>query len=426
MADRDQGDGAAALADRAVRTRMLLRAYIANQTMHWFIVGILTPVLILLIMDKGLSLGEAGIALAVYSATTIVLELPTGGLADSIGRKRVYVLSLVVTFCGLAVLLVSTDFVLVSLAMFLNGVGRALSSGSIDAWFVDEFRSLNPNGDLQKAISRASTFVPLGLGMGALVGGALPVMFASYAGSLGGSSYDVDIIAMMVLVLAQGMLTQKFINEPESKRTSAGIAAGFLNVPAQLVKAGRSASRDRTVAIMLLVGVAFGFALVGLELLWQPRLSELLGGGGETWVFGVLAAGYFMANSMGYVVAVPFCRAMKNDHPRALFVGFVAFGLLLAVLAVQTAVLMFALIYLLVYMSVGLLGSPFDTMFNLRIQSADRSTMLSFLSLAMQTGGLVGNLVLGFVASASSISIAWLLASAVILLSSSAFLYLAI
>jgi len=58
--------------------------YGVNQTVHWFIVGLMFPVLILIILGKGLSILEAGTILAAYSGTTLLLELPTRGLADSI------------------------------------------------------------------------------------------------------------------------------------------------------------------------------------------------------------------------------------------------------------------------------------------------------------------------------------------------------
>jgi DHA1 family quinolone resistance protein-like MFS transporter len=405
-------------------TRALLRAYILNQTTHWFIAGILTPVLVLLIIDKGLSIAEAGAALAFYSATTIVMELPTGGLADGIGRKRVYMISLGVSFCGLLVLLLSQDFIAVGAAMALSGAGRALSSGSVDAWFVDEFNRLEPGGNLQRALAKASVFAPLGLGAGALLGGTLPMAFAPLASEVGISAYSVDIIAMLVAILVQAVATQRIIAEPRSPVSGSGWTKGVGNVPAQLRRAARNAAGDRTVAVLLLVGVCLGFGLVGLELLWQPRLSQLLGGAEETWAFGALAAGYFAATAFGSLIAMPYCRSLRDDHPSALLLGHLGLGAMIFVLALQTSAAAFAVLYLLTYMMIGLVGSPFDALYNRHVRPNDRSTMLSLLSLTIQVGGLVGNVVIGYVAGIASIPAAWSIASAVILLSSLGFLYL--
>ena len=69
-----------------------------NQGFHWFIIGLIIPITALLQLEKRLDLFQIGIVMAVYGTTVILLELPTGGLADAIGRKRVYLISLVMLF----------------------------------------------------------------------------------------------------------------------------------------------------------------------------------------------------------------------------------------------------------------------------------------------------------------------------------------
>ncbi|MCZ7671108.1 MAG: hypothetical protein M5U34_30175 [Chloroflexi bacterium] len=38
---------------------------------------------------RGMSLFQVGVAMGIYSFTIVLLEVPTGGLADAVGRKRV-------------------------------------------------------------------------------------------------------------------------------------------------------------------------------------------------------------------------------------------------------------------------------------------------------------------------------------------------
>ncbi len=127
------------------RTR-LLAIYILNQTGHWFIVGLLVPVITLLQLDKGLSLFQVGITGALYAGTILLLELPTGGLADALGRKGVYLSSLIATFLSAMTVAVGRGFWQIVPGIVLLGIGRALSTGTIDAWFVDEFHRLAPGG----------------------------------------------------------------------------------------------------------------------------------------------------------------------------------------------------------------------------------------------------------------------------------------
>ena len=64
-----------------------------NLSFHWFAMGIIIPIMTLFLLEKGLTLLQIGIAFAVYSAATVLLELPTGGLADSIGVESSIILS---------------------------------------------------------------------------------------------------------------------------------------------------------------------------------------------------------------------------------------------------------------------------------------------------------------------------------------------
>jgi DHA1 family quinolone resistance protein-like MFS transporter len=70
--------------------KKLLCVFGLNQTFHWFIIGLIIPVMALLQLEKGLDLFQIGVVGAVWGGTIMLLELPTGGLADAIGRKRVY------------------------------------------------------------------------------------------------------------------------------------------------------------------------------------------------------------------------------------------------------------------------------------------------------------------------------------------------
>ena len=111
--------------------------YILNQSLHWFTMGLFFPIMVLIQLEKGLDLMEVGTTTAIFSATIIMLELPTGGLSDNIGRKKGYILSILASLVSFVLVLVSWNFPTVALTFLFFGVARALSSGSMDAWFVD-------------------------------------------------------------------------------------------------------------------------------------------------------------------------------------------------------------------------------------------------------------------------------------------------
>ena len=246
----------------------LLTTYIVNQAVHWFIPGMFTPVMVLFLLDKGLGLIEVGTILALFSGTVILLELPTGGLADAVGRKKVYLASLCVSMTSLLVFLVGQNVVFLAIGFIIFGVARALSSGSIDAWFVDEFNREHPGGNLQKALGKANIFIPIGLALGALVGGIVPTIFGDRAAAFTGMGrYSANLLVMLFMTVVQFILTYVMVHEHAGTEKRKGLAKGFREVPKVLHDAVEFGVRDRHTRLLLTATLAFGFALFSLELL---------------------------------------------------------------------------------------------------------------------------------------------------------------
>ena len=68
-----------------VRTRFLIL-----RARRWFATGLGIPVLVLLLVDRGLTLQQIGIGFGAQGLAVFLLELPTGGLADAIARRPCY------------------------------------------------------------------------------------------------------------------------------------------------------------------------------------------------------------------------------------------------------------------------------------------------------------------------------------------------
>jgi DHA1 family quinolone resistance protein-like MFS transporter len=140
----------------------------------------------------------------------------------------------------------------------------------------------------------------------------------------------------------------------------------------------------------------------------------------------VLAAGYFLMASVGSIVSTPICRITGDNYPRILIGMRIILGGLLFALALQGSILAFALFYLLLYFMIGTAGSPHAALYNDQIPSKQRATMMSFESLIAQGGGLIGALLIGFVADIWSIPTAWMLAGVILAISALAYFYLAL
>lgn len=355
--------------------------------LRWFPVGLVIPVLILMLGARGLPLDQVGMVMALYSVVTLSLELPTGGLADTWGRRRVIVVSGMVNAAALTMLGLSGQLGAIVIATVMLGVARALSSGPLEAWFVDALQGADP--PVEAGLARGQIAESLALGAGSIIGGFLPRL-APAAPSQGSG-----LIALSVPFLCAAVMTVVFVlgaaallrDEPKP-RTDASVAGTVL-------AAARSALTEASVRRVILVAAALGVVLSGVELLSPNRFNALLTDPATvSGVYGVLTASAFAVAAAGAALST------RIGGPRVR-VGTFAF-LLMAAAALTIAapsVLVASSGFLVVYLAIGLQGPVMAGMLHARVESSVRATMLSVESLALQAGGALTSVVVGAVAS---------------------------
>jgi MFS family permease len=191
--------------------RSATRRYVGLTALHWLPVGLSAPVTVLLASARGLSPADIGVVVAVYSVVVLVLELPTGGLADALGHRPVLVLAGLLTTAGLLLLAVADSTALFALAWALKGVGRALDSGPLEAWYVDAVHAADADADVTPGLSRAGAADGAALCLGAVLGGLLPLLAAGTGDAvlvlpvlLAAALSLVSVAAVAVLVVPVG------------------------------------------------------------------------------------------------------------------------------------------------------------------------------------------------------------------------------
>jgi MFS family permease len=396
-----------------------------NLSFHWFTIGIIIPVMTLFLLEKGMTLVQIGVIFAGYATATVVLELPTGGLADAIGRKKVYLSALVLQMIAGILLIFLNGFPALFFCSLLQGASRSLSSGTMDAHFIDEFYRIDPEVNLQKQMAKIGIFIPMALGLASLIGGFLPMTLGVYTeSSFLKNAYTANYIIFVLVVFIQFLCTLILVKEEKREGKENTLIGGFKRFPLILSTSVQFGLKHPVILLLLLSGFAWGFSISGLEQLWQPQVKSILGPDSASWVYGVLTCGYFMADSLGNVIVTPICRIFRNNYSKVLFGGRLLMGIFYFILALQSGILIFSLFYISLFMFNGIQGSPESSLFNSEVPSDKRSTLLSFASLFMQAGGILGSLINAFIAQTFSIKAAWIVASIVITLSALLYLFI--
>jgi MFS family permease len=110
------------------------------------------PVYALLFLDYGLSLQQFGILNGLWAATIVLLEVPSGALADIVGRRRLLLAAGVLMVLEMTVLLLAPIggggllFGLFVLNRVLSGAAEAAASGADEALAYDSLKAAGQEG----------------------------------------------------------------------------------------------------------------------------------------------------------------------------------------------------------------------------------------------------------------------------------------
>ncbi|GAA5041195.1 MFS family permease [Thermocatellispora tengchongensis] len=404
----------------ALTARAAVRRYALVSFLTWLPPGLMTAPMILLMTERGLGLGEAGTVMAAYGAVVVLLELPTGGLADVIGRRGVLAASALVGAAGLTVMAFAGSFWPFLLASLLKGVARALSSGPAQAWYVDTLHAAEgPGADLKPGLARGEAAGSLALCLGVLAGGLLPPAVARLGPPFG---EPLAVPVLLAAVASVGLFAVVLAALPEPPHPRASLAGVLRGVP-RTVGAGLAlAARDGVLGRLLLVSGAVGVALCAVELLTPVRLARLAGGaeaGGTA--YGLVTAVGFAASAAGSALA-PRVARLAGSSARGAALGTALLAVSLGVLAASATLpgapglAVAAGAYLAMFAGMSVAGLLRAEIMHRRVGAARRATLISVDSLALQLGACLANLGLGALADAHGPGPAWWVAGGVVLL----------
>lgn len=295
------------------------------------------------------------------------------------------------------------------------GFGRALRSGTLDAWFVENFKAAAPNVDIQPALAKAQWANAMGLAIGAVIGGLLPDVFGSVAERLGFSIYDVSYAASFGVMLGVFIYTMFAIVETSSPLNTNAIRQGFLQVPSVIKVAGLLAVRHRTLSLLLAVLVLLLMATNPVEIIWPTHAKPMLQDGCANTVIGLLTAIYFFSIALGAALSPQLSRIFKRQHAATLAATCACITGVQVALALQDSIFGFAAVFILYSILLGACETPASSILHSCVQDNQRSTMLSLRSLIQQMGAALGLVFTGAIADIFSTPVAWIVGAAFLL-----------
>ena len=256
-----------------VQAADIRRRFLLLRATRWLPTGLLIPVFVLVMLDRGLTLGQIGLVTAGQGIAIMALELPTGGLADTLGRRRVLLIAGVVELLAVGLFLVADTVPLLLGVWVLQGVYRALESGPLDAWFVDRSQALDPGADLERGLSTAGVVLGLAIAGGAVMSSVL-VAVAPFPG------LDPLLGPVVAALLLRGLdlvAILRLMDEPERAGHVFDLRAAVRDVPRVIRTAAIDVRASVALRALFAVELLWGCGMIAFEVFTPARLEQVLG-----------------------------------------------------------------------------------------------------------------------------------------------------
>ena len=139
------------------------------------------PFLILAFLEKGLSFTQIGLLIGFREICVNVMEVPTGAIADVLGRRRCMVLSFLAYMVSFAIFGLARPLWLLFVAMLFFSVGEAFRTGTHKAIIFDWLAGQGRSDEKTKVYGFTRSWSKLGSALNALVAAALVFATKRYA-----------------------------------------------------------------------------------------------------------------------------------------------------------------------------------------------------------------------------------------------------
>jgi MFS family permease len=386
------------------------RVFLVLSTTRWLPVGFIVGIFTLVARERGLTIQQITLYMTAQGIMVFLLELPTSGFADALGRRPLLLVAGVVNIGAGVAFLFAHSFWQFALAAGLMGVYRALDSGPLEAWYVDTVHEREPGADVHRAMSAQGVLVGIGMGGGALVSGGL-VAWHPFRES---SALLLPIQVFVALCVVHLFATIVLLRETPrtDSRLRARLTDSVRETPSVVHDGLRLVTHNRVLAGLVLVELFWVTGMMAYETLMPLRLSDLLGSEARAgaWMGPAAAGGWALfslgswlggraADRFGLVPAAILGRVLNG-------LGVVAMGLALGPAALIGA-------YLVTYALHGVASPAYMGLMHREASAKNRATILSLGSLVMQAGGALVGPALGLLAAHTSISTAMVVAGAI-------------
>jgi MFS family permease len=363
---------------------------------------------VMFLIHHGLNLFQVNLVNVVFMMTLFLMEIPTGAIADTWGRKASFVLACLVMSLGMYLYYVAETFMGFTLAETVAAIGLTCYSGAFQAWLIDTLHHHGMPVVPPRVFVRAAQTRQLANITGAVAGAycadknlALPWLLAAIA------FLGTALLAMLVM------------KEPYFERSTRSMRADVQESVALMKRSVLFVSGHPGLKSLLMLGGIQCLCTQALNMQWQPLFSGHLT---SNYSLGWLKVGMVAGMMLGASVCGSYLRVARNCSITALHLAQGSVALAIICSARSQGLTALAAWFMLHEVGRGAFDPIKEQYLQANIASRERATLGSCEQMSRHLGSAAGLVLSGVVAQAWSIQSAWLW-SGIAMLGSTALLW---
>lgn len=323
------------------------------------------PIFTILFLDFGLSIEDFALLNALWAASIVLFEVPSGALADKLGRRRLVVFSGWLMVVEMAILFLmpiggSLVWPLMALNRIISGLAEACCSGADEALVYDALPAEGRDAAWTRVLARLMRWQSLTFMLVALAGAATySADFMNRAAHFLGFTHvftkeecmRIPLALNLVMALATVYVSRRFIDTHEHAPDISGLRSLIRASFGQMMQAARYILRSPAAIVIILTGLLFDsflrlfytvgsnyYRLLGIDEAWNGVIlaaSSVLGIGTALVVeklvgkaspsrnmgtvavlifVGLFGIAHLIPGWRGVLFVVPFWLGMRSLH----------------------------------------------------------------------------------------------------------------
>jgi MFS family permease len=331
-----------------------------------------------------MTFGQLGIIDSIAFSFALLMEIPTGAIADLLGKKRTVQAAMLCLAIGILIISMANNLYTIFWAFLIAHTGWALYSGAAEALAYDTLVEHKQEDKFEKIITKSSTIALITETISILIGAGLFMLNFRLPHIIWGLTFTI------------GFILTFFLTEPKVDTDKFTFKGYFNQLTLGVKELGQPALKKYLILIFLVLGIyyMYDYGLI------KPAIATS---------FGILNLGQSLNNSLlllitaGVVRLLPLIRRKISDRT----------GLIILASIIATCFFIFsvpigyaAFIIMIILGITGSLGTPWVSIIvNKEIPSKYRATTLSTIALISKIPYAIVAVIAGFAVEGGNLRI---------------------